>query len=157
MDAQEQRLETYRVEYEQCMESYRHTYETIWQAGAVFAAISAGIVAFGGGDDGDLDPVIQLLAPLPFLFWYLGVFRPMNRYGERRSDRLKAIEETLHQLVGADLRHFREYDAERKSEPRVHRLVTLKWIWRPRVSEVVSILGVSLLVVEAWLFAVHVL
>jgi hypothetical protein len=35
------------TEYEQCMDSYRHTYATIWQAGGIFIAISAAIVAFG--------------------------------------------------------------------------------------------------------------
>lgn len=32
--------EGYLVEYHECIDSYRHTYTTIWQAGAIFAAIS---------------------------------------------------------------------------------------------------------------------
>src|SRR5437763_11687270 len=39
-------FKAYLVEYEQCMQNFRNIYTTIWQAGALFAAISAGIITF---------------------------------------------------------------------------------------------------------------
>ena len=141
----------YLTEYEQCAESYRHTYATIWQAGGLFGVISGAIVAIGS-TEGGLDPIIQVLAPVPLLFWYLGIFRPMNRYGEWRSRRLTDIETRLEEIVPRlDMRHFRQYDRDRKSESRAYRLVTFKWVWRPRVSEMVSVFGTALLVAEVLL------
>lgn len=92
--------EAYLIEYQECMDSYRHTYATIWQAGAIFAAISAAIVAFTRGSElpggsAGIASWIQILAPISFLFWWWGIFMPMNRYGELRSDRLAEIEELL--------------------------------------------------------------
>jgi hypothetical protein len=136
------------TEYEQCMESYRHTYETIWQASALFAAISAAIVAFGDR----IGSVSDLIAPLPVIFWYLGIFRPMNRYGEARNDRLVEIEESLSRAIpGLDMRHYRRFSALRKSESGLRRALTLQWLRRPRVKEVVTIFGVSLIALEVYL------
>jgi hypothetical protein len=145
----------YMTEYEQCAESYRHTYATIWQAGGLFGIISGAIVAIGS-TQGSLDPIIQVLAPLPLVFWYLGIFRPMNRYGEWRSRRLSDLEARLEDIVpGLDMWHFRQYEADRKSESGVYRLVTFKWVWRPRVSEIVSIFGTALLIAEVLLIWVY--
>lgn len=145
----------YLTEYQQCAESYRHTYATIWQAGGLFGIVSGAIVAIGS-TEGGLDPIIQVLAPLPLLFWYLGIFRPMNRYGEWRNERLSEIEATLQAIVpGLDMRHFRQYEAGRKRESRTRRLVTFKWVWRPRVSEIVAIFGTALLGAEVLLVWVN--
>lgn len=105
----EQKVTAYLTEYEQCQESYRHTYQTIWQAGAIFVAVSAGIVALWDKSKG-FSPWMIILAPLPFLFWYVGIFRPMNKYGELRRGILRDIERTLNKLIpGLSLKHFSEY------------------------------------------------
>jgi hypothetical protein len=98
------------------------------------------------------DSWIDVLAPIPFLFWYLGIFRPMNRYGELRNDRLAALEELLSLRVpDLDMRHFRQFSSVRKRESLWVRLVKLKWLWQPRVVEVVTLFGVSVLVLELYL------
>ena len=94
------------TEYRECMASYRHTYATIWQAGGIFTAISAAVVALSAkltlGEAGAGKPdLLALLAPIPFLFWWWGIFRPMNRYGEWRNDRLVEIEDELSWREGA--------------------------------------------------------
>ena len=76
-----------KLEYEQLAESYRHTYQTIWQAGSVFTAISAALLVFGSienGVPGKIYFLTKLFWPLPFFFWWLGVFTPMDRYGKIR-------------------------------------------------------------------------
>jgi hypothetical protein len=136
----------YLTEYEQCLESYRHTYETIWQASALFAAISAGIIAFGNTQ------IPSIVGPLPIIFWYLGIFRPMNRYGELRNDRLAELERRLSEAVpGLDMRAVRSFSGARKSESEIRRIATFKWLWRPRVKEIVTLFGVGLILVEIYL------
>lgn len=148
MEGQDKVFDGYLKEYEQCSESYRHTYATIWQAGALFGVVSGAIVGLSSRN-GSLAPVIQVLAPLPLLFWYAGIFRPMNHYGEMRSERLAQLEELLADHVpGLEMRHFRSYDIARKGESRMYRVVTFKWIWRPRVTEIVTIVGILLLTAE---------
>jgi hypothetical protein len=140
-----QAFEGYLKEYEQCMESYRHTYETIWQAGALFGAISAAIVSFAEGD-------LALLAPIRIIFWYWGVFLPMNGYGEMRNDRLVEIEERLSGAVpGLDMQHYRKFSSSRKGESVLGRLRRLKWKWKPRVKEVVGAFALGLTVVQIYL------
>lgn len=156
-DSDQRVFDGYKMEYEQCAESYRHTYATIWQAGGLFGVISGAIVAVGSSGDGGLDPLLQVLAPLPLLFWYLGIFRPMNRYGEWRSKRLSVLEEEVFPKLESRLEmlHFSEYNTRRKKESSLYRALTFKWIWRPRVNEIVSILGISLLVAELVLISVN--
>jgi hypothetical protein len=154
----------YLTEYEQCMDSYRHTYATIWQAGSIFAAVSAAIIAFASkSSDGTIPWWIQLLAPVPVLFWWWGIYWPMNRYGEWRSTRLKRIEGLLSEGAAPDLRmeHFRHFDLKRKGEVKEtegagdrikryfrERLIKVKFLWQPRVSEVVTVFGLAVLFLE---------
>lgn len=152
-------FQAYITEYEQCMESYRHTYETIWQAGAIFSAISAGIIAFtsnsGNGITG-ISPLVQVLAPIPVLFWFHGIYRPMNRYGELRNDRLTELEELLSDGVpGLQMSHYRNFSRFRKGESRMKRILTFKWLWRPRVSEIISIFGCIITGLEIYLLWVN--
>ena len=153
-------VEAYLVEYQQCMSSYRHTYATIWQAGSIFAAISAAIIAFSSKSaDGSIPWWIQLLTPLPILFWWWGIYLPMNRYGELRSTRLSRLEKLLSDGGAAlDLKmdHFRRFDRERKGERTVrwfirNRILSGRLVYKPRVFEVVTVFAFSLLILEALL------
>jgi hypothetical protein len=138
-------FQAYLVEYQQCMESYRHTYATIWQASGLFAAISAGVVTLGKG------PYIEIIAPIPVIFWYVGIFIPMNRYGEIRNDRLAAIEERLSEAIpDLDMRHYRGFSTTRKSMTTTQRLLRLDVLKRPRVSEVVTAFGMAMLAIELY-------
>jgi hypothetical protein len=145
-------IQGYLTEYQQCMESYRHTYATIWQAGAIFAAISAALVAFAEKGGSGVTPLIQLLAPLPILFWWQGIFRPMNRYGELRRKRLEEIENTLSDptILGLQMRHFRSFNQPVR-EGFGKRLIKFKWVWQPRVIEIVRLFGFSILGLEIYL------
>ena len=161
-------VKAYLVEYQQCMESYRHTYATIWQAGSVFAAASAALIAFSSkSTDGALPWWIQLLAPMPIIFWWWGIFWPMNRYGEWRSSRLKTLEGLLSEGGAASdlhMEHYRHFDRARKGDAqegesfkkRVFRFYedrfkTLKFMWAPRVSEIVTLFGLAILLLEIYL------
>lgn len=158
----EEALKAYLTEYQECMDSYRHTYTSIWQAGAIFAAISAAIVAFtkgSGSTDGSVNiaPWVQVLAPIPLLFWWWGVFMTMNKYGEERNDRLVEIEERLSEptIPGLEMWHFRRFSRNRKNESIWRRILKFKWLWRPRVKEVVTIFGMAILLLEAFLLWKH--
>lgn len=149
----EQAFNAYLTEYKECMESYRHTYATIWQAGALFGAISGAMVAIVGSGSMQFTPLLQVLVPLPILFWYWGIFRPMNGYGELRSDRLAEIEKILNQNISRlKMQHFLHYGEQRKKENIIKRFITFKWLWKPRVVEIVTVIGVGLLIVELIVF-----
>jgi hypothetical protein len=148
-------FEGYMHEYDQCCESYRHTYTTIWAAGGLFGLISGALVGLGT-KDGSLPALIQVLAPAPLLFWYIGIFRPMDRYGEWRSERAKEIEAVLQKaLPDLKMKHYRRFEEDRKTEPTLRRVLLLKWLWRPRVKEVVNLVGVSLIAAEVALIWVN--
>ena len=145
-------FQAYTVEYEQCMESYRHTYATIWQAGSIFAAIIAFSSAVATHNSTNIPPLIQVLAPIPVLFWYHGIYRPMNKYGELRNDRLAALEQFLnHNIIGLQMSHYQNFSSFRKGETVFKRILKFKWLWRPRVHEVITIFGIILTVIELYL------
>jgi len=150
-------FKAYLVEYEQCMQNFRQIYSTIWQAGALYAAISAGIITFAsssniGHTSSGISPLIQVLIPIPVIFWYLGIFRPMNRYCEQDNDRLVQIEQLLSEAVpGLDMCHFRVFSRSRKYEGLVKRTLKFKWLLKPRVVEVVTIFGFIVIMLEIYL------
>jgi hypothetical protein len=154
-------FKAYLVEYEQCMQNFRHIYATIWQAGALFAAISAGIIAFAsssgiGHSSSGISPLIQVLVPIPVIFWYLGIFRPMNRYCEQDNDRLVQIEHLLSDAIpGLDMRHFRVFSSSRKDERFIKRTLKFKWLLKPSVVEVVSIFGFIMILIEIYLLWIY--
>lgn len=118
-DDQDAQLQAYLTEYRDCAESYRHTYQTIWQAGAIFIAATFVIIALVEKNIG-FTPFTVLLAPIPFLFWFLAIFLPMNAYGEFRSGHLVTIERKLNRLpYQLNVEHYKEYNNirnERKKE-----------------------------------------
>jgi hypothetical protein len=92
------------MEYEQCVSSYQNIYEEVWRIFSYLSAISAAILVFGGEF---FSPSITVsVSMLPLIFWFLGVFLPMNRYGYMRSARLADIEKRLNQEYGVELQHF---------------------------------------------------
>ncbi len=110
----ETQLQAYLTEYKDCADSYRHTYQTIWQAGAIFIAASALITAWTLRTTG-FTASSALLAPLPFLFWFLAVFLPMNAYGEFRSEHLERIEKKLNAPpYRLDVNHYTKYNTLRQ-------------------------------------------
>ena len=148
--------EGYFKEYEQAVGTYRFTYQTIWQAGSVFVTATAAIIAIAASGSGGVDTAVQFLAPLPFLFWWWGVYRPMNRYGEIHSERAAEIEAMLNGMVpDLAMNHFRTFDSIRKTRTGKERLKSFDWVLKPRVSEVVNTLGIGLVAVELLLLVVH--
>jgi hypothetical protein len=141
--------EVYLREYEQTLGTYRFTYQTIWQAGSVFISASAAIIAIAVSDSGGVDLGLLFAAPGPFWFWWWGVYRPMNRYGEEHSTRAATLEAVLNTRVPElEMSHFIEFDAKRKTHKGWNRLKSLKWVWRPRVSEVVNTVGFALIAAD---------
>jgi hypothetical protein len=140
---QSQVFEGYLTEYKECTESYRHTYATIWQAGGLFTAISGGIIALWGTRSTSIPLITWVLGPLPILFWYQGIFRPMDRYGEARRKRLKQLEEKMALLVpGLNMKHFSTPDTGEGQG------VFRKFLCTPRVKYTVHLLGIGLLAFE---------
>jgi MFS family permease len=126
-------IDAYLAEYAQCANTYTSTYATIWSAGALFTATSAAFLVVAGLQSGPIRAAV-LFAPLPIIFWYLGLFRPMNRYAELRTKRLERIEHLLNRGVpGLHMEHFHEFNQVRRGfrgldeffHPRVHTVVGL--------------------------------
>ena len=136
-------LEAYLAEYKECAECYRHTYSTIYQSGGLLATASGALMAFASS------PIIQSISLLPILFWYIGIFIPMNSYAEHRSTRLKNIEEELNRSIGdLTMRHFSLYDQERKKKLGLVKRLGAHW----RVSQVMNVLFFILLTIQVLLF-----
>jgi len=129
-----QALEVQLEEYKQCAESYRHTYATIWQAGALIAA-GAGLLA------ASRDPIVQAFAPLPPLAWYLAVFLPMDGYGEQRSRRLQELEELFSSELGIQMYHFRKFNEKRKEALGPRRLLG-RWRVKQALGIIMLCLGI---------------
>lgn len=144
--------DVYLSEYEQALGTYRFTYHTIWQAGSVFITASAAIAAIAASHDEG----IAIFAPLPFLFWWLGIYRPMNRYGELHGDRAAEIEEILSTTVcGLEMTHFRTFNAERKTYTTKERLKNGELVRKTRVSEVVNGIGILAALAQVVLPAIY--
>lgn len=147
---QSQRIRGYLTEYEQCMESYRHTYATIWQAGSVFTAIAAAVLVWGAESSlvSNKLPMIIAVSAGIWLFWWQGIFRPMNRYGEKRKTRLAEIEHILSLIVpGLQMQHYKVLSSE-SDESAFSKLFS--FFVRPKVHYAVNALGIVLLVVELY-------
>jgi hypothetical protein len=150
-----QATDGYFKEYEQCMGTYRFTYQTIWQAGSVFTVASAAVIGIAAAGGGGVDPAALLIAPLPFLFWWLGVFRPMNRYGEVHSKRCARLEEILSaRIPELEMNHFRKFDSMRKRFTFKERVMTRLVFKEPRVHEVVNVVGCLLILYEIILLCI---
>jgi hypothetical protein len=131
----EDKKEVYLTEYAQCADSYRHTYQTIWAAGSVFFAVSGGILAIwksGQPPSG----ATWALALFPIWFWYMAIFRPMNRYGDKRRERLAWIETELNKMIPSlAMKHFSD-DGIKSA-----RLNFRDFFLKPRVLWYVTLLG----------------
>jgi hypothetical protein len=130
----------YLAEYEQCAESYRHTYETIWLAGSFFIAMTVALLAYWGDNASSIPFLLWATLPLPILFWWQAIFRPMDRYGQERGARLAAIETTINQLLTLNMEHFIRFQ-KRTEQNLFSSLVT-----EPRVNYIIRALAIILLV-----------
>jgi len=99
-----ERIDLYRMEYEYCVSSYHNIYEEIWKIFSYLSAISGAVLVFGR--EYFSAGMTVFVSMLPLIFWFLGVYLPMDRYGNMRSERLAAIEEILNRDFGVTLRHF---------------------------------------------------
>lgn len=133
------------------MESFRHTYQTIWQVGALFTAISAGVLAFASDTNDYLQPWLLAFAPVPFLFWFFGVFLPMDNFGEVRLKRLVEIEEILRGVPGLEMKHYQQFDKV-KGQRRPH--VNGRQRLQPDVRLSVCILATLVFLVDVVLFLI---
>lgn len=141
-------LELFKLEFEHLAQGYRHTYQTIWQAGSVFVAISAGLLVFGSSEaleSTQTTLVVRLIWPLPFLFWWLGVFTPMDRYAKFRLQRLAELERRAKDHWRYEMQHFSEVDEA--ALPKRQKLISMRKL---RVGYMVDVFGV--LIVLAWLY-----
>jgi hypothetical protein len=135
--------EIYLAEYAQCADSYRHTYQTIWSAGSVFFAVSGGILALQAKSGSAGSAALWALALLPIWFWYLAIFRPMDRYGQVRRKRLADIETIFNQkFPPIAMAHF--LDKKIKGQD----FCVLRFICEPRVKWYVTFVGLGLTTYE---------
>lgn len=83
-------IDLYKLEYEKAAERYENIYKAVWANFNYLTLLSGGIYAFGTR----VFPleVTAVLAILPLLFWWVAIFEPMNRYGDRVMYRLMDIE-----------------------------------------------------------------
>jgi len=95
-----QKIEFLKLKFEKHIEAYFDIYNSIWKIfsymSAVTAAILIGIKQFF--PCWKLNLLVIFSAP-PIIFWYFGVYLPMNRYGEKRLIQIKNIEENIYKLL----------------------------------------------------------
>ena len=142
------RIDAYLKEYSECAASYRHTYATIWQAGGIFFATSGVMLAFSD----DINNIVFSFSLVPIVFWWIGLFLPMDKYGEMRSKRLSDIEEELNNLkLGLKMRHFSRYEQGRKNrnEFESNEKYKVRYYWR--VKTIVNLFMISIFFLQALL------
>ena len=102
------KIELIKLEYETLAGRYENIYKAIWQNFSFVSIVAAGILTFASNALQTWAAIF--LAGLPFVFWYLGQFVPLDRYGQDARKDLGKIEKKLNKLVpGAQMsgRHFR--------------------------------------------------
>lgn len=100
------KIELYKLEYEQCVMLYRNIYEEIWKIFSYLTAIGAGLLVLGHEY---LSPGVTVsAASIPIIYWYLGIYIPMDRYGNMRLNRLADIEKILNEDYHVKMNHFTE-------------------------------------------------
>lgn len=140
------KLELFKLEYQHLAEGYRHTYATIWQAGGVLTAISAALLAFKGSPGiNSSTNLVMWIWPLPFFFWWLGIFTPMDRYGKLRLQRLQELEELTQKegkfaYWGYEIKHFAYMSEKLKTTQKL-----LSWA-KLRVGYMVDVFGIIILI-----------
>lgn len=88
----------YLKEYEECCNSYRHIYTTIWASAVAFFALSSALMTVFASKYNDIY-ISLFVSIVPFLFWFYAIFLPMDSYGDTRKDRQREIEELLEEFI----------------------------------------------------------
>ena len=137
-----QAFNAYLIEYQVCAETYRHTYQTIWQACAVFSVISAAMITIAKPE---IQSYVQKFSLLPIIFWYFGIFTPMNKYGEQRATRLAEIEDLLSSDISdLEMKHFRDFNKYRKKITLLQRISQRRW----RVNHFAHLFGILIVICQ---------
>jgi hypothetical protein len=104
-------LKGYLTEYKECCNSYRHIYTTIWASAAAFFALSAAIITLGVRINNSSLFFVQKIGIIPILFWWIGIFRHMDKYGDSRKDRQKELEEIIQKyFIHINFKHARGFE-----------------------------------------------
>ncbi|MGC2237735.1 MAG: hypothetical protein WA584_16345 [Pyrinomonadaceae bacterium] len=116
----ENAIALYSLEYQKAAERYQSIYTSIWTNFSYMSVVAGAILTFGGNVSSNLS-LLTFLASLPLVFWYVGTFIPMNRYGYKTDNRLADIEDTLNKRFGTELKHFTNFAI--RSFPRVRHVM----------------------------------
>jgi hypothetical protein len=96
-DLKKERLEWLKHEYERASVRYNELYASIWTI-FNYMAIVAGAIFSLSGDQLPLDVRI-IAAMVPLGIWYVGAYKPLNRYGENVIESLTRIESCVGELI----------------------------------------------------------
>lgn len=131
------KIELLKMEYETCVETYQDIYNSIWKIFSYFSAVTAALLLLG--DVGFTINARIALAAIPLFFWWLGIYTPMNKYGDQKVDDLMNIEKELNCLVqfvgGKKLCHFNNYCSLKPKEGSIPvmlkkaRITYKPWTW----------------------------
>jgi hypothetical protein len=139
------------TEYSECADTYRHTYQTIWTAGSVLFAVSGGILGLLSHATATVDARVLAIALVPIWFWYLAVFRPMDRYGKMRRARLAAVEKGLNAAIPSlGMAHFSDSDIldTKSADRKWWQKLPCAFVCRPRVGWYVNLVGLLITAYE---------
>ena len=102
------KIDLIKLEYETLADRYEAIYKALWQNFSFISLVATGILTFASNA---LQPAVAIfLAGLPFVFWFLGQYHPLNQYGEDAREELGKIEKKLNDLVpGADLSAYKKF------------------------------------------------
>jgi hypothetical protein len=110
-------FEAYKLEYELAAARYENIYKALWQIFSYLSAVTGALLTFGG--DHFQQNLLWVLASLPLVFWYLSTYLPMSRYGDLCLTRLAGIEADISALSASNIRHYRDFVANRSGGLRV--------------------------------------
>jgi len=96
----EYKFDLLKMEYEKCVETYQDIYHSIWKIFSYYSAITAAFLISSREFFPSFElPLLVLIGSFPLCFWWVGIYSPMNRYGEGKINRLIEIEKELRLLI----------------------------------------------------------
>lgn len=100
MDKSKEILEYLKLEYQKSVEAYIDIYNSIWK---IFSYLSALIAGLFVASTKMIPPftayTFLFLGTSIIAFWYLGIYCPMNQYGEKRRKMLDDISKEIHNIL----------------------------------------------------------
>ena len=124
------KIDFLKLEYEKCIDAYLDIYNSIWKIFSYMSAIAAAMIIFSKDFPLVKWPFVILIASAPLVFWYVGIYLPMNRYGEQRLKTLKEITDNINSMDIDDIPNLCYFTKFKESKSVLKAFCSAKHWWK---------------------------